>query len=99
VETLRYKGAAQYEQAKDRAAAETFRKALALRSDDPILLSWLGNTLHALAEWAEAESLKRRALDIDEKRFGHEHPDVARDLDNLAQLLQATNRLAEAEPM
>ena len=28
-----------------------------------------------------------------------EHPDVARDLNNLAQLLQATNRLAEAEPL
>jgi hypothetical protein len=27
------------------------------------------------------------------------HPDVAIDLNNLAQLLQATNRLAEAEPL
>ena len=41
----------------------------------------------------------RRALGIDEKSFGHEHPDVATDLNNLAQLLQATNRLAEAEPL
>lgn len=28
-----------------------------------------------------------------------DHPNVARDLNNLAQLLQATNRLAEAEPL
>jgi hypothetical protein len=38
----------------------------------------------------EAEPLMRRALAIDEARFGAEHPDVARDLNNLAQLLKAT---------
>ena len=41
----------------------------------------------------------RRALSIDEASFGADHPNVARDLNNLAQLLQATNRLAEAEPL
>jgi hypothetical protein len=41
----------------------------------------------------------KRALAIDEASFGSEHPEVARDLNNLAQLLQATNRLAEAEPL
>ena len=41
----------------------------------------------------------RRALNIDEKSFGPDHPDVAIDLNNLAQLLKATNRLAEAEPL
>ncbi len=41
----------------------------------------------------------RRALAIDEQSFGQDHPNVARDLNNLAQLLQATNRLAEAEPL
>ena len=41
----------------------------------------------------------RRALAIDEKSYGPEHPNVASDLNNLAQLLQATNRLAEAEPL
>jgi hypothetical protein len=30
---------------------------------------------------------------------GKDHPAVARDLDNLASLLQATNRLGEAEPL
>ena len=34
VETLRYKGAAQYEQAKYKAAADPFRKALALHAED-----------------------------------------------------------------
>ncbi len=41
----------------------------------------------------------RRALAIDEARFGKDHPTVAIDLSNLAQLLQATNRLGEAEPL
>ena len=41
----------------------------------------------------------RRALAIDEQSYGPDHPDVARDLNNLAQLLKATNRLSEAEPL
>ena len=32
-------------------------------------------------------------------RYGPDHPDVATGLNNLAQLLEATNRLAEAEPL
>jgi tetratricopeptide (TPR) repeat protein len=44
----------------------------------------------------EAEPLMRRALAIDEASYGAEHP---ADLNNLAQLLQDTNRLAEAEPL
>ena len=41
----------------------------------------------------------RRALAIDEASYGKDHPNVAIDLNNLAQLLQATNRLGEAEPL
>jgi hypothetical protein len=41
----------------------------------------------------------RRALTIDEKSYGSDHPDVAKDLNNLATLLYGTNRLAEAEPL
>ncbi|HKI18012.1 MAG TPA: tetratricopeptide repeat protein, partial [Isosphaeraceae bacterium] len=32
-------------------------------------------------------------------QYDPDHPDVARDLNNLAELLRATNRLAEAEPL
>ena len=46
----------------------------------------------------EAEPLMERVLKIDEKSYGPEHPEVAIDLNNLAQLYQDTNRLAEAEP-
>ena len=41
----------------------------------------------------------RRALAIDERAYGPDHPNVAIGLNNLAQLLQATNRLSEAEPL
>jgi hypothetical protein len=41
----------------------------------------------------------KRALTIDEASLGKDHPSVARDLNNLAQLYQATNRLTEAEPL
>jgi tetratricopeptide (TPR) repeat protein len=38
-------------------------------------------------------------LAITEASYGPDHPQVATTLNNLAQLLQATNRLAEAEPL
>jgi len=57
-----------------------------------ILLS--GKALHA-----EAEPLMRRALAIDEQSCGAEHPNVARDLNNLAMLLKDTNRMPEAVPL
>ena len=41
----------------------------------------------------------RRALAIAERSYGPDHPDVATDLNNLAGLLRATNRLSEAEPL
>ena len=41
----------------------------------------------------------RQALAIDEANFGPDHPNVAIRLNNLAQLLNATNRLSDAEPL
>src|SRR5207248_74249 len=43
--------------------------------------------------------LSRRALAITEQSYGPDHPDVATRLNNLALLLQATNRPGEAEPL
>ena len=43
--------------------------------------------------------MMKRALEIDEVSFGKDHPNVAIDLNNLARLYQATNRLSEAEPL
>ncbi len=63
------------------------------------LLNQFGRLAHNKAEFKEAEPLLRRALAIEEQSYGAEHPNVAIRLNNLAALLQATNRLAEAEPL
>ncbi|MBK8040342.1 MAG: tetratricopeptide repeat protein [Verrucomicrobiaceae bacterium] len=69
----------------------------------PALLSWTLNDyaqlLQATNRLKEAESLMRRALDLDEKINGPDHPSVAIRLNNLALLLQDTSRLAEAESL
>jgi len=80
-------------------AVVSFSDAAGLAEPTDLLMNQLGALLLAKALFAEAEPLIRRALDIDEKRFGAEHPKVAIRLNNLAQLLKATNRLAEAEPL
>ena len=64
-----------------------------------LLLSQVATRWHVLAERTRAEPLMCRALAIDEQSYGVEHPLVASVLNNLAALLQATNRLAEAEPL
>ncbi len=63
------------------------------------LMNKVGLLLFRKALHVEAEPLMRRALAIDEASFGPDHPRVALHLNNLAQLLQATNRLPEAEPL
>ena len=55
--------------------------------------------LRAMNQPEEAEALLRRALAIDERILGPDHPAVARDLVNLAVLLQDGGRLAEAEAL
>jgi tetratricopeptide (TPR) repeat protein len=63
------------------------------------LMNQLGVLLWAKALYAEAEPLYRRALAIDEKNYGPDHPAVAIRLSNLALLLGDTNRLSEAESL
>jgi tetratricopeptide (TPR) repeat protein len=64
-----------------------------------IRLSNLASLLGATSRFAEAEPLYRRAIAIDEKSFGLEHPRVAITLSNFALLLRETNRLTEAEQL
>jgi tetratricopeptide (TPR) repeat protein len=64
-----------------------------------LLMSRLGAFYKKKAEWGQAEPLFRRALAIEEKRYGTEHRNVATNLNNLAELLRETNRLADAEPL
>ncbi|MBN2704098.1 MAG: tetratricopeptide repeat protein [Pontiellaceae bacterium] len=63
------------------------------------ILSHHGYWHNLRADHRAAEPLMRRALAILESSLGENHPNVAASLNNLAQLLKATNRLAEAEPL
>jgi tetratricopeptide (TPR) repeat protein len=63
------------------------------------LMNQLGYLSYSKALHGQGERLMRRALEIDETTFGPKHPNVATRLNNLAQLLKATNRLGEAEPL
>ncbi|MFN7961339.1 MAG: tetratricopeptide repeat protein [Thermoanaerobaculia bacterium] len=60
-------------------------------------MNQLGLLLHSKALHPQAEPLMRRVVAILEASLGKEHPNVATPLSNLAQLLQATNRLVEAD--
>ena len=51
------------------------------------------------AGYSDAEPLYQRALHIDEKALGPDHPYVAVDLDNLAALYYKQGHYAGAEPL
>ncbi len=63
------------------------------------LMANLAHLLYVKGLYSQAEPAMRRALAIDEAAYGPDHPDVARDLNNLALLLKDTNRLQDAEPL
>ncbi len=91
------------ERTMGKAYLESFKPWFRAQSHKASYLSSATNGLafflNGAALHAEAESLMRLALAVDEQSFGSEHSNVATDLNNLAVLLQATNRLAEAEPL
>lgn len=72
----------------EQAKADTVRTRTAARS----------GTLSG-EQTTEAETLYRRALAIQEKHFGPDHPSVAATLNNLAAQLANRGRYADAEPM
>jgi tetratricopeptide (TPR) repeat protein len=78
-------------------AADWCEKSLELAPDNIEISRWAGRVFHYNAKYDKAEKLLRRALEINEASFGPNDPNITSDLDNLAQLLQDTNRLAEAE--
>ena len=52
-----------------------------------------------MGDYAKAEPLYQRALKIDEKALGPDHPDTATALNNLAGLYQSMGDYAKAEPL
>jgi tetratricopeptide (TPR) repeat protein len=61
------------------------------------LMTQLGTLTCSKARYVEAEALCRRALAISEASAGPNHHKIATRLNNLAELLRATNQLNEAE--
>jgi tetratricopeptide (TPR) repeat protein len=92
-------GQSLYEEGKYKESAEAFRRCLQLRPDDATVLNNLGISVMDAGDYAGAEPLFRRALAIDEKALGPDHPAVATDLNNLALLLQNKGDYAGAEPL
>ncbi|MEM1205638.1 MAG: tetratricopeptide repeat protein, partial [Acidobacteriota bacterium] len=95
VEALRYLGASRFALAKYEAAAESFRRALALKDGEPELVAWLAKPLYELARFEELEILLRDALKAEESKYGPDHPFVGRTLNNLALVLHDTDRVEE----
>jgi len=90
---------AEYEQAHYAAAEAALRKVLAAHKDDALVLSLLGLVLLDQANYSEAEPLLKRALAIDEKALGPDHPGCATDLNNLGWLYREQGKYADAEPL
>jgi hypothetical protein len=72
---------------------------LAIAEPTARLINQLGLFLLAKALYQEAEPLLRRVVKILEDPGGEPLPNYASAFNNLAQLLKATNRLGEAEPL
>ncbi len=62
-------------------------------------LNNLAALYRAQGKYTKAEPLSQRALAIDEKALGPEHPSVATSLNNLAELYPTQGKYAEAEPL
>jgi tetratricopeptide (TPR) repeat protein len=63
------------------------------------LLNQTATYMRERARYAEAQPLYERALAIQEKVLGPDHPDVAMSLNNLANLHRAQGRYVEARPL
>jgi tetratricopeptide (TPR) repeat protein len=92
-------GQSKFEEGKYRESVTAYLRALDLRPDDPPILNNLGLSLKEAGDYKRAETLCRRALEIDEKIHGLDDPSVGRDLDCLAEVLREKGDYKEAEPL
>jgi tetratricopeptide (TPR) repeat protein len=79
------------------AAAVEYGDVAGIVQPTTILMGNLGLYYLAQARYSQAEPMMNRALLIDTKTFGKDHPNVARDMINLAGLFEETNRFPNAE--
>ncbi len=92
-------GRSLYGQGQYRESAQAYERCLQLRHDDPVVLNNVAMSLADAGDYAGAEPLYRRALAIDEKAQGPDHPYLAANLNNLAVLLEDKGDYVGAEPL
>ena len=92
-------GQSLYQQGKYKESATALQRCLQIRPDDPTVLNNAATSLMLAGDYAGAEPLFRRALAINEKAQGTDHPLAATILANLGVLLRATGNDAGAEPL
>jgi len=80
-------------------AERYYKKAAATEDENPLYLDAHATILWKMGRYDEAEPLFRRALAIDEKALGPNHPNVAIRLNNLANLLADQGNYRDAEPL
>ncbi len=71
----------------------------AVMADAALLLRLAGGYLRVQAQLTDAKALQERALTITEAAYGPDHPEVAADLNNLAQILRDLGDLEGARPL
>jgi tetratricopeptide (TPR) repeat protein len=74
--------------------SEELRVAL---EETSLLINGAGRYFRQRAEFQDAETAHRRALRIDEAIYGTDHPNVARDVNNLGLVLRDMGKLDEAK--
>jgi serine/threonine-protein kinase len=89
---------------RQKEGAIVLKRAILLQSKHDAASIQLSDTIGLLANaemylghYSESEALNRRALEVDRKIYGNNHPNVAMDLINLGQLESQLGRDAEAE--
>lgn len=97
----RYFSQGDYPQAEE-AFVAALREATALGVDNPRLassLNNLGQLKYKQRDFAQAETLFRRALGIRERALGSDHPGVVQIVNNLAALCYARGEVTSAEEL
>jgi tetratricopeptide (TPR) repeat protein len=92
-------GDSRYREGKYRESAVAYQRCLQLRPDDSGVLNALALSLEEAGEYATAEPLYRRALELREASLKPDDHRIAESLSNLATLLRRTGDYKQAEQL
>jgi tetratricopeptide (TPR) repeat protein len=92
-------GQSKHSECKYRESTLAYQKVLVLKPEDSSAMVGLGTSVFSAGDVAGAEPLLRRALAIDEKTLGPDHPSVSRDLNMLGLVLREKKDQVGAEGM